>query len=89
MTLHAAGVRPTASGLQPPEVPIEPTLRVTVNGEERTLAAGCSMRGLLEQLCVAPRFIAVEINGALVDPAGDVPLAGGDRVEIVRFVGGG
>lgn len=64
---------------------------VTVNGAVRSLAAGSSLRDLVEMLGVAGRPIAVEIDGTVVPRAslGDRTLTGGERIEIVTFVGGG
>lgn len=64
---------------------------VTVNGVDRTVAAGSSIRDLLEGLGFAGRPLAVEVDGQVVSRTafGDLALAGGERVEIVTFVGGG
>jgi thiamine biosynthesis protein ThiS len=64
-------------------------IRVLVNGDEREVLAGTGLRALLESLGVPEHFVAVEHNGELLEPGGERPLAPGDRIEIVRFVGGG
>ncbi|MFM7207928.1 MAG: sulfur carrier protein ThiS [Planctomycetaceae bacterium] len=66
-------------------------LAVTVNGAVRTLAAGASLGDLLEALGFAGRPIAVEVDGAVVPRAAAAGhrLVGGERIEIVTFVGGG
>jgi len=64
---------------------------VTVNGLARALAAGSSLRDLIEALGFAGRPIAVEVDGDVVPRAAlaNHTLVGGERIEIVTFVGGG
>ena len=64
-------------------------MTVTVNGEIKT---GCT--NVLEQLTQMgfdPKRVAVEKNGEIVPRAQyeATPLEEGDRLEVVRFVGGG
>ncbi len=66
------------------------TLSLTVNGENlRTLSA--TIAQLVTELQLAPEKVAVERNGAIVPRStfGEAPLAEGDVLEIVHFVGGG
>jgi len=66
-------------------------VRVVVNGEEREVAGGTTVHGLIESLDLQPAAVAVEHNGRVL-PRGDfgtTTLADGDRLEIVRFVQGG
>lgn len=64
---------------------------ITVNGERRQVAAGTTVRGLIEQLGLGDRKVAVERNRAIVPRAqhAEVALAAGDSLELVTFVGGG
>lgn len=64
---------------------------IWVNGEPRRVAPGLTVAGLLAELDIAAPGVAVERNRAIVPRStfADVVLAAGDRVEIVRFVGGG
>ena len=67
-------------------------MRVTVNGEERAIAAAsATVADLVRAMGLEGRRIAVERNGAIVPKSrhGDTPLAEGDRLEIVGAVGGG
>jgi sulfur carrier protein len=66
-------------------------LRVELNGEPKELAEGATLLSLVEQLALAPERVAVELNRDVVRRADwpATPLADGDRVEIVHFVGGG
>jgi thiazole synthase len=63
---------------------------ITLNGEtRRTLAA--TIADLVRELDLVPEKVAVERNGEIVPRStlGDAPLADGDTLEIVHFVGGG
>lgn len=66
-------------------------MRVIVNGEERTAAGGTTVHDLLDTLAVNRATVVVERNGFVVerDRLDRVLLEDGDRLEIVRFVGGG
>lgn len=64
---------------------------IELNGELRPLRSGATVRDLVEvELRIAAERVAVELNRALLPRTQwDRVLAGGDRVEIVTFVGGG
>ena len=66
-------------------------IRVQVNGEPREIPAGLSVEGLLQHLELHPRMVVVEHNGEILrrDGYGDAPVASGDNLELVHFVGGG
>ncbi len=66
-------------------------IRVTVNGEPRTLERETSLLELLQALELDPRMVVVEHNRTIVRrPAlAETMLRDGDRVELVHFVGGG
>ena len=64
---------------------------VTVNGARRELDAGSSAAELVALLQLGAERIAIEINGQIV-PRSQYPerrINAGDRIEIVRAVGGG
>jgi len=65
---------------------------VTINGEDRQLAAG-SLLAALRELEIDPlrKGVAVALNGRFVPRSNwpDVVLSRGDRLEIVRPVAGG
>ena len=69
----------------------EQMISVTVNGEERPVAAGSSIVAMLEAIGLDPRKVAVERNLEVVPRStlGDVKVCSGDSFEIVHFVGGG
>lgn len=66
-------------------------IAITLNGEPRQLAAGCSVADLLRDLGVASFGVAVERNRAVVRRADHAAtlIDAGDVIEIVQFVGGG
>ena len=67
------------------------TILITVNGEARQVPTGGSLAGLLAQLGLDIRKVAVERNLEIVPRSGYVTtaLAEGDQLEIVHFIGGG
>ena len=65
------------------------SLSLTVNGEPRRSAAA-TIAALVRELELKPEKVAVERNGVIVPRStlGEAPLADGDVLEIVTFVGG-
>ena len=65
-----------------------------VNGEDKAFAPGAfpaTAADLIALLALDPKMVVAEVNGVIVS-RGDIarhPLAPGDTVELVRFVGGG
>ncbi|MBP2648676.1 MAG: bifunctional sulfur carrier protein/thiazole synthase protein [Gemmatimonadetes bacterium] len=66
-------------------------IEITVNGDRRMVPSGLDLPGLLAHLGLAPETVVVEHNRKIVRRAqlAGVPVASGDNVEIVHFVGGG
>ena len=66
-------------------------IRVHLNGEDRDVPAGLSVRGLLESLELEPRLVVVERNREILSRGryDDVQVREGDTLELVHFVGGG
>jgi thiazole synthase len=66
-------------------------LSLIVNGEPRRIAPGSTIAQLVASLELDPQKVAVERNGEIVPRStlADAPLADGDTLEIVHFVGGG
>jgi len=64
---------------------------VTVNGEQRRIAAGATIAAMLGELGIDPQRVAVERNLEIVPRStlAQVLVADGDAFEIVHFVGGG
>lgn len=66
-------------------------ISVQVNGVVQALPCGSSVITLLESLQLAGQRVAVERNGEVV-PRGlhaTTELHNGDRIELIRAVGGG
>ncbi len=66
-------------------------MRVLVNGEPMELPEGLSVEALLEQLKVKREYTAVALNREITPKTqyADTRLKDGDKVEIVRPMGGG
>jgi sulfur carrier protein len=66
-------------------------MRVFINGEERTVSAALTVRQLLDELGLAERRVAVEINRDVVPRSrhAEHRLSTDDRVEVVFAIGGG
>ena len=66
-------------------------IRVHLNGEDRDIPTGLTVRGLLESLELEPRLVVVERNREILSRVryDDVVVGEGDTLELVHFVGGG
>ncbi len=67
------------------------TITITLNGEDREVPAGLTIRDLLAHLGLNERLVVVELNREIVRRGqyGEMPVGAGDEVELVHFVGGG
>ncbi len=66
-------------------------IQLTVNSKPRSIEQPMTLLEYLQQLGINPQIIAVEHNGEIVkrERYAETDLADGDRLEIVRMVGGG
>ena len=66
-------------------------MRLVINGEERGFTALPNLAGLVAQLGLDARKVAVERNLEIVPRSlyAATALCDGDRIEIVHFIGGG
>jgi sulfur carrier protein len=66
-------------------------MRLVVNGEERVLDGVGDVAAMVRALGLDPRKVAVERNLEIVPRStyDRAPIADGDRIEIVHFIGGG
>lgn len=66
-------------------------MNLTVNGEPREAPPGCTLGSLLQTLALGEQRVAVERNGSIVPRSlhATTRLDEGDRIEIVRAIGGG
>ena len=66
-------------------------MQLTVNGETRAFPGVADVAALVAALGLDTRKVAVERNLEIVPRSAylKTPLADGDRIEIVHFIGGG
>lgn len=66
-------------------------MNISVNGENKEVKEGLSVKGLLETLEILPQGIAVELNREIITRGhyAETLLKEGDAVEVVRMTGGG
>jgi thiazole synthase len=66
-------------------------MKIHINGEEKKIADGLNIAGLLDQLEIRPGRVVVELNRAIIsrETQESTSLKEGDVLEIVHFVGGG
>jgi thiamine biosynthesis protein ThiS len=67
-------------------------MQLTINGEVREFSeARLTLSALIEKLGMKAGRVAVELNRAIVprEKWSATELNGGDRLEVVHFVGGG
>ena len=64
---------------------------IRVNGDERNIAQGLTIAGLLADLGLRADRVAVEMNRAIVKQPqwAETEVPPGAELEIVQFVGGG
>ena len=66
-------------------------MKIRVNGEDKDIADGLSVAGLLDELQIRAGRVVVELNRDIVsrESHNSTLLKEGDALEIVHFVGGG
>ena len=66
-------------------------MRIWINEEPQEVKEGVTLQGLLNELGFDAATVVVEMDGAIVarDAFAATTLSAGNRLEIVRFVGGG
>ncbi len=66
-------------------------MKITLNDEARDVEPGTTLAGLLVELGLPSKFVAVEVNLEVVprDRHSECVLREGDRLELVTLVGGG
>ncbi len=65
-------------------------MELTINGQREALAP-CTLAELVARKGLDSRSLVVELNGAIIkqEQWPQTPLTGGDRLELLSFVGGG
>lgn len=66
-------------------------MHITLNGQDRELQPPLTVQAMLEALGINPKAVVVERNLKIIDKAAfdQEPVEEGDRIEIIRLVGGG
>lgn len=66
-------------------------MRCYINGEEKEVKSGLDLGRLLDSLNVQVKSVIVEYNEKVVpfSEVNHIKVSEGDKIEIVRFVGGG
>ena len=66
-------------------------IHVVLNGAPKEFPEAVTIAQILEQLDLAGKRLAVEVNGAIVPRSrlGEARVSEGDRIEVVVAVGGG
>lgn len=66
-------------------------MKLLINGGQRELPAGLTLQGAVQFLGIREEMVAVQRNDEIIPRGrlGDIPLAEGDKIEIVHMVGGG
>jgi thiamine biosynthesis protein ThiS len=66
-------------------------MNIYINGEQKTFFSGITIAQILETYKILPASIVVELNEVILQPEmfAENRLADGDRIEFIRFVGGG
>ncbi len=66
-------------------------MQVEVNGDAMELPAGATIGSLIDQMALAGKRLAVEVNEDIVPRSQhqSFALSDGDRVEVVQAIGGG
>ena len=66
-------------------------MNLTLNGLARAVSEGSTLADLVAELGLDARKVAVELNLEIVPRSAYqvTPVADGDRIEIVHFIGGG
>lgn len=97
----AAGPREAAAALrfaidqmnaeEQPMSSVDEETIVVVNGKDAAVTPGASVADFLAGKGFREKLVVVELNGHILDRGrfASTPLAAGDKVEIVHFVGGG
>jgi len=68
-----------------------PDITIELNGSSHAVASGTSLAELLDSLELTGQRVAIEVNETVI-PRSEYPgiiLSHGDRVEIIRAIGGG
>lgn len=67
------------------------TMDIICNGGQRTVEEKSTLTDLAASFSLDPQTLVAEVNGQIIEHTNftDRVLQPGDRVELIRFVGGG
>ncbi len=67
------------------------SIEIWLNGEKKEVPAGLTVADLVRDLGLVPERLAIEYNVQILKRANwhKQLLSGGDKIEMVHFVGGG
>ena len=65
--------------------------KIQLNGAPYKISGGTNLNKLLNKLKIQKNKVAIEVNGEIVEKSKypNLILSKGDKVEIVKFIGGG
>jgi len=65
--------------------------KIQLNGDPHEIICGSNLTELLNQLKIKKNKVAIEVNGEIIEKNKypNLILSKGDKVEIVKFIGGG
>ena len=65
--------------------------KIQLNGDSYEIIRGSNLTELLNQLKIKKNKVAIEVNGEIIEKNKypNLILNKGDKVEIVKFIGGG
>ncbi|MFW6386643.1 MAG: sulfur carrier protein ThiS [Bacillota bacterium] len=66
-------------------------MKVKINGKDEAVVAGTTILGYLQEKNVEPAGVVIEYNGSILDKDrwDEEEIEAGDRIEIIKIVGGG
>lgn len=67
------------------------SMQIIINGSTETIPDGLTIAGFLTEWNLDPDAVVVELNAAIIDKLqyAEIGLKENDRMEVLRFVGGG
>ena len=65
--------------------------KIQLNGDPYEISNGTNLNELLNKLKIRKNKVAIEVNGEIIEKNKypNLILSKGDKVEIVKFIGGG
>ena len=66
-------------------------IKIKVNGKVKTVLNNSKLSGLIKNLNIPIKKVAIELNQEIIDKkrTNNIKLKKNDKIEIVHFIGGG